>query len=654
MSNKELLTTLFKYCLDVLRDNEHLTGDKALRTLSHLLNLRLIENQFGNQINIDTFEYNFDHIEDSCITDYKAKLLLLVRFSNLAKEQDDNLPNQMKGLWDDILSVHPITKNIFLKDKGFDIKNQSTYKKLINKLATFDFESYDADILGEAYEEVIQDIMTGKVLGQFFTPTSIKNMMIKLINPQIKEDGTIETIYDPTMGTGGFLISSLRHLIQQSKQTNITLDWDFISNEGLGGREAEPDTYQLAVSNMLISSGYMFNVLECGDSIREPITNKYDIILANPPFGIKGLKYDEFNSSLRNEYLPIKTNNSVSLFLQAIIYMLKVNGRCAIVLPNGQDLFSKSKSYVVIREYLMKTCDLKEVINLPSGIFTYTSIKTCVLYFIKKCDGNEALETEIDYSVTKKEKPRKYKFTDIHQTEIVKFYDYNPLEDIKNLLVEVPIDNIIENKYSLNYVEYLDEEETEYNNDIVIKTLGGICTFLPKSKRKASYGNKTGIYPFFKSSMKINSYVDNADYNEECLIIGTGGNASIKYSNMFSCSTDNFIIKITDTIITKYIYYYLLNNLNILENGFIGSGLKHISKEYFKAIRIPIPTFKKQTYIVSYFESKEVIIKQLEIDIKQHVEQSKQFLSNSIYMCVEESNTEEIIKTIKVKRTSKL
>ena len=94
--------------------------------------------------------------------------------------------------------------------------------------------------------------MTGKVLGQFFTPPKVKQMMIKLIDPQLKADGTIEKIFDPAMGTGGFLISSLRHLLQQSKTKGIKMNWDFISNEGLGGREPEPDTHQLAISNMLI------------------------------------------------------------------------------------------------------------------------------------------------------------------------------------------------------------------------------------------------------------------------------------------------------------------------------------------------------------------------------------------------------------------
>jgi type I restriction enzyme M protein len=225
----------------------------------------------------------------------------------------------MKYLWDNILSNHPTTKNIFLKGKGFDIQHKSTYKKLIDKLNSLDLSQTEYDVLGNAYEEVIQDIMTGKVLGQFFTQPLVKKMMVKLINPQIHPDGKIDTCGDPTMGTGGFLITYLQYILQQATSKNIKPDWDFIKTEGLYGKELEPDTYQLAVSNMLISSGHMFEKLDRGDSIRVPITRKFDNILANPPFGIKGLKYVDFQSPLKSEYVPIKTDNAVSLFIQAII-----------------------------------------------------------------------------------------------------------------------------------------------------------------------------------------------------------------------------------------------------------------------------------------------------------------------------------------------
>ena len=478
---KNQLINIFKACLNILRDNEGLTGEKALRTLSHLLTWKLLEQHFGGEINVDEYEYKFEeYFEDEVLEHNKNRLLLCVRFSNLINENEENLPNIMKYIWDIILSEHPSTKNVFLKGDGFKIQRQTSYKRLLNKLNELPITNND--ILGDAYEEVTKDIMKGKVLGQFFTPHSVKSLMIELINPQIYEDGTIETFCDPTMGTAGFLVSYLKNILKKATNGNIQLNWNFIKTQGIYGKEIEPDTYQLAMSNMLISSGYVFECLERGDSIRNPIIRKFDNILANPPFGIKGLKYNEFqlDEDIRNSYIPIKSDNAVSLFIQAIICMLNINGKCAVVLPDGQDLFSKTnKSLIAIREYLMKTCDLKEIIYLPSGIFTYTSIKTCVFNFVKKIEGNEVME--IKFKKNKNIETRTdYKFSNSHQTISVKFYDYNPYENIKNLLVDVPIEKISNNSYSLNYAEYLENEKNNENdednentssNEIIVKTL---------------------------------------------------------------------------------------------------------------------------------------------------------------------------------------
>ena len=787
---EQQLSNIFKSCLNILRDNEGLTGEKALRTISYLLVLKLLEPQLGNEIDIDNYNYDFSHIVNEGVEIHKNKLLKIVRFSNLSSEKEEDIPNKMKYLWDDILSNHPSTKNIFLKGKGFDIKYQSTYKKIIDKINLLPIT--DSDMLGNAYEEVMQDIMTGKVLGQFFTPPFVKKMMVNLIDPQIYPDGKIDTCGDPTMGTGGFLITYLQHILEQANIKNIKPDWNFIKTEGLYGKELDPDTYHLAVSNMLISSGHMFEQLEQGDSIRDPITRKFDNILANPPFGIKGLKYEDFQNSLKDKYVPIKTDNAVSLFIQAIIYMLKINGKCAVVLPDGQDLFSKTNTILVtIREYLMKTCDLKEIIYLPTGIFTYTPIKTCVFYFVKKIEGTEVLETKIKISKTQKEIGRNYKFVDVHQTTSIQFYNYT-IENVKTLLVEVPIEKIIENSYSLNYAEYMtktkkkyeegvviktleevcsiyygtrivkgDNTEGEYpvygsgramfstntfnregfniligrfalslecvrfvndkiflndsglsvkpktdnhkyvgyyllhNQDIIyncargtaqknlemdmfksikipipsierqqetvkyldfiyekanktsnekilelkqlnefcvnqtidggdVKTIGEVCTFLSKSKRAASHGEKQGLYPFYTSSQTCSKYCDMFDYEDECVIIGTGGNANIKYSSKFSCSADNFILKENDDklILVKYIYYYLLNNIDILQNGFFGVGLQHISKKYIMDIKIHIPSLERQKESVEYCEYNDILISQLEKEITYNIKQA--------------------------------
>jgi len=602
--HKTNLANIFKYCLDVLRNNEHLTGDKALRTLAHLLDLRLLEPQFGQQIDIDSFDgYDID-----ISSEHKAKLLKIARFSNLAKEKEDNIPQLMKLLWDDILSVHPITKNIFLKGKGFDIQHQSTYKKLIDKLYTFDFEAMDEDILGEAYEEVIKDVMTGKVLGQFFTPPKVKQMMVNLIDPQLKPDGTIETIFDPAMGTGGFLITCLRNLLKKSKSQNIPLNWDFISQQGLGGREAEPDTYQLAVSNMLIASGKMFKVLEKGDSIREPITNKYDIILANPPFGIDGLTYTEIMHPLRNEYMPISSNSAVPLFLQGIIHMLKVNGRCAVVLPEGQELFSKSKALVAVREYLMKTCDLKEVIYLPAGTFTHTTIKTCVFYFHKKKEGKEVLETKLKHSkTTQKETERLYVFSKTHQTHKVKFYDYNTENGIKHLLLEVAIEDLAKNNYSLNYAEYLKDETADevYEDGVVVKTLGEVCEFKNgKGIKKDTLVE--GEYPVIGGGQKPMGLHNEYNVDENVILCSSSGAYAgfISRYNKKVWASDCFSIKPKNKIIdNNYLYYALkLSFQDAIYKQQTGTAQPHIYSKNLETLKIPIPPLDRQQEIVKYLD----------------------------------------------------
>jgi type I restriction enzyme S subunit len=629
MDNKTTLVNVFKNCLNLLRDNESLTGEKALRNLSYLLILKLLEPHFGGEIDIDNYKYDFSHIEDDMVKYHKNKLLEIVRFSNMSNEKEDNIPANMKYLWDDILSNHPTTKNIFLKGKGFDIQHKSTYKKLIDKLNSLDLSHTEYDVLGNAYEEVIQDIMTGKVLGQFFTQPLVKKMMVKLINPQIHPDGKIDTCGDPTMGTGGFLITYLQYILEQANVKNIKPDWVFIKTEGLYGKELEPDTYQLAVSNMLISSGHMFEKLDRGDSIRVPITRKFDNILANPPFGIRGLKYDDFQSSLKSKYVPIKTDNAVSLFIQAIIYMLKIDGKCAVVLPDGQDLFSKTNiTLVAIREYLMKTCDLKEIIYLPSGIFTYTSIKTCVFYFVKKMEGTDVLETKIKVSKTQKETGRDYKFSKTHQTTKLKFYDYNPYEDVKNLLVEVPIEKIVSNSYSLNYAEYMKDEteEEQYEEGVVVKTLGEVCEFQNGYSFKSNDYEKQNntnigiiqiksIQNGFIDENKITEYIEeNKKYKlfeiqKGDILIALSGATTGKIG-IYNLEQKSYLnqrvgkINAKTGISQKYIYYwYVCCNIDKkILNLAQGTAQPNISTNDISNIKIPIPSLERQQEIAKYLD----------------------------------------------------
>lgn len=633
----ELMNSL-NGCLNILRDNEGLTGEKALRNISYFLILKLIEPHFGKEkgIDIDNFEYDFHHIEDDNRENHKTKLLQYVRFSNLVDVKEDNITTYMKYLWDDILSKHPSTKNIFLEGKGFDIQRQSTYKNIMNKLKTLPDTDYD--ILGDAYEEIIKGIMTGKVLGQFFTPPSVKKIMVKLIDPQVYPDGRIETCCDPTMGTGGFLITYLKSIMKQAETKNIKLDWDFIKSDGLYGKELEPDTYQLAVSNMFITSGHMFEKLDRGDSIRDPIVRKFDTILANPPFGIKGLKFDEYNSLMKDKYTPIRSDNAVSLFTQAIIHMLNINGKCAVVFPDGKELFSKTdNTLVAIREYLLKTCDVKEIIYLPSGIFTNTPIKTCIFYFVKKREGEDVLETKINISRTHKETGREYKFSKTHQTTTVKFYDYNPYNDVKNLLVEVPIDKLANNSYSLNYAEYMKDEteETQYEDGVVVKTLGEVCEF-QNGKRIVKGQVETGEYPVLGGGGFTSFYTN--EYSREgktCKISREGmslHNCVMILNEKYYLNSQGFTInsKNDKMMINEYLWYYLDNNKEQVFKCGRGPAQKAIDIDEFKSIKIPIPSLERQKEIVEYCDNKGLLIKQLEKEIESNKKQATQFMATII------------------------
>jgi type I restriction-modification system DNA methylase subunit len=617
MSIKNFIRETFRSCLDILRDSEYLTGDKALRPLGFFLQLRLLESQFGKEIDIDNpvyydfKEYEFADNKELC-DKHLAELLRLARFSYLAKVKEDNLKTYMEYLWNDILSVHPATKSVFLKGRGFELKKQTTYKKIIDKLASVEFENIDEDILGEAYEEVVKDIMTGKTLGQFFTPPVVKQMMVELIDPQIHPDGTTESVFDPAMGTGGFLITCMRYLINKSKRFGTALNWNSIRNGVISGRECEPQTFQLAVSNMLISSGKMFH-LEHGDSIRNPIVAKYDIVLANPPFGIKGLDYDEITDPLRNEYLPIRSKSSTPLFLQAIIYMLKINGRCAVVLPDGQDLFSKSKALVTVRKYLMKTCDLKEVIYLPPGMFTHTTIKTCVFYFQKRKEQADVLETKIIFG-NSKEIDRVHVFTEAHQTEKVIFSEFNGTS--KTVITEVGIEQLAKNDYSLNAVEYLayvkigggsataDGSSRSSSSNIIVKTLGEICQDVKTSKSIPSSKRVSGNFKFFTCSPDVESH-DTSFYEGSFIIQGSRGTivGSTHYTDKnekFAVGTSMFLSKVIDenVVLTKYVFYYLKFTPAVLRQHINGTAIPMINKENYYHIQIPLPPLAQQKEIV--------------------------------------------------------
>lgn len=622
---KNNFKNIINKCFDILRsDTTMIVGDKALRNITYLLVLKCIESKFDNEIDIDNEEYyDFSDIEGD---DVKRRLLKCVRFSNLIKENEQNMIIILEHIWPYILSQHPKTSHIYLKNKSFDFSSAITFQKLVTEINKVEI---DGDILGDAYENLIGETMKGRILGQFFTPHVAKELMIDLIKPQVFDNGTVETCCDPTMGTAGFLITYLHKVQSIAKERSIQLDWNFLTTNGLYGKEIEPDTYQLACSNMLISTGHVFNNLDRGDSIRQPITKKFDVVMANPPYGIKGLKYDHFINDAIKHHMPIKTDSAVPLFIQTIISMLNINGRCTIVLPDGQDLFSKTNQALVqVREYLMKTCDLKEIIYLPSGIFTNTSIKTCIFYFIKKHNGSEIL------SQSTKRKKTIYSFSEEHATTTIKYYQYDEKEKCKKFIIEVNIDTVANNSYSLNYNDYMEKEVVEYNTDIEWKRLDDVCD-IDKNivKHDTNYGNENGNYKFHTGGERTDLYTDNYDIDKMHIIqnrTNGSGKCNIFIDDKFCLAKQAvaYCSKLND-VETKYIYYYLKYNIEILEKGFVGANHKNISKEYISNLQIPIPSLQLQNDIVEYLDFLHDLNTEHEETIKKYKKANEFYIKNN-------------------------
>lgn len=146
---------------------------------------------------------------------------------------------------------------------------------------------------------------------------------------------------------------------------------------------------------------------------------------------------------------------------------------------------------------------------------------------------------------------------------------------------------------------------------MIKKPFRELFDYLPKSRVKASHGKLSGKYPFYTSSNQLSKYIDDYDYTGNCLIFGTGGSPSVHYQEgKFSTTTDCIVArpKSNVEIFTKYCFQYLAGNMRILEAGFRGAGLKHISKRYISKINIPIPPLEDQLRISNILNEAETLI----------------------------------------------
>jgi len=139
-----------------------------------------------------------------------------------------------------------------------------------------------------------------------------------------------------------------------------------------------------------------------------------------------------------------------------------------------------------------------------------------------------------------------------------------------------------------------------------------ILDFQKKTHTKAGDGLGTGEFPFFTSSPILSKYSDSFQFDLPSLIFGTGGSASVHICEKpFSVSTDCLVAQLKRTaarkLEIKFVYYYLFGNIWILERGFKGAGLRHISKGYINNIDIPELPLTDQKRIVQILDQADVL-----------------------------------------------
>ena len=262
----------------------------------------------------------------------------------------------------------------YMKGATFMINTPKLLDRVVQQIDKLPLDERDAK--GDLYEYMLSKIAEAGTNGQFRTPRHIIRMMVHLTAPQ-KED----TIFDPAMGTAGFLVESSKYIHENHQ--DWFLDEKFrkhFEKEMFNGIEIDTSMMRIASMNLQLHGLETPNLID-GSALAESnsLTDEFSLALANPPF--KGaLDYDEVESSLLT---MTKTKKTELLFVALILRMLKVGGRAAVIVPDGV-LFGNSSAHKSLRKELVENQQLQGVISMPSGVFKpYAGVSTAILLFTK-------------------------------------------------------------------------------------------------------------------------------------------------------------------------------------------------------------------------------------------------------------------------------
>jgi type I restriction enzyme M protein len=226
--------------------------------------------------------------------------------------------------------------------------------------------------LSHLYEAKIKNMgNAGRNGGEYYTPRPLIRAMIRVLKPQIGD-----RVYDGACGSAGFLCETYDYL----RQGNLTTrQLEQLQTETFTGKEKKSLAYVIAIMNMILHGIDAPNIIHT-NTLSENLSdiqekNRFDVILANPPFGGKERKEVQQN-------FPIKTGETAFLFLQHFIKILKVGGRAAVVIKNTF-LSNSDGASRALRQELLSSGNLHTILDCPSGTFIGAGVKTVVLFFEK-------------------------------------------------------------------------------------------------------------------------------------------------------------------------------------------------------------------------------------------------------------------------------
>ncbi len=319
-------------------------------------------------------------------------------------------------------------------------------RDVVNLVNRVNFNSSDDDIhtLSHLYESMLREMRDAAgTNGEFYTPRPVVRFMVERLAPQIGE-----TVYDPAVGTCGFLVEA--HEFMKGQQRTIE-DRETLQTRTLYGTEKKPMPYLLGMMNLLLHGVESPNLTRA-NSLARPLheitdRQRYDVILTNPPFG-----GEEEAGVQANFSQGTRTSETALLFLQFIMRSLKrpqgerPGGRCAMVLPNGP-LFAGGVA-ARIKQDLLNKFNLHTIVRLPNGVFApYTSIPTNLLFFQRDGPTEEIWYYELPLPQGRKNYTKTRPLRDAEFDACCALWDARALTEHS---WRVPVEQVLENDYNLD------------------------------------------------------------------------------------------------------------------------------------------------------------------------------------------------------------